>query len=213
MWRWRTSFQMEVGRVRARLKRATDGVVIQGWIMGEAQAGFLIHSTTCEEILPGDPFVCEVYSFKWTVTCLAVARFITSAQPGEDGTRELTVALERVQTVTVSRGQGNERVLAQGLTAAIWGSSGTMANGCNVRDISRRGLAVEAPDLIEPNTEVSVVVDGVGESITLACIVRYFKPIRAGFRIGLEVSTQDRVSAAKWSQIVAESQATMRQAA
>ncbi len=89
---------MELGNVRAKLRRATDGVVLQGWIVGEKDTSFLFTAVTEMPVYPGDPFVCEFFGLEWTVTSLAVARFINDGKHNDQGEREVTVALEQVRT-------------------------------------------------------------------------------------------------------------------
>ncbi len=204
---------MELGNVRAKLRRATDGALIQGWIVGERDISFLFTAQTDVAVCPGDPFVCEFFALEWTVTSLAVARFINHGTPNDAGEREITVALEQVRTVSVSRGKGNERILVDGFTAALWGKSGRMANGCTVQDISRKGLSVLVPDGVEPDSEINVVVEGAGDPMTLTCQVRYCRRTKQGFRIGLMISSADRVTSAKWSQIVNDRRAQRAEAA
>ncbi len=103
-------------------------------------------------------------------------------------------------------------MLVQGLTAALWSGSGRMANGCAVQDISRKGLSVLTPDAVDPETELTLVIEGAGDPMSLTCMVRYCRPANQGYRLGLLISGADRVTSAKWTQVVGD-QREKRQAA
>ncbi len=193
---------MKTGNVRAKLTRTSDAVVLQGWVLGENDTSFVFCASNGTEVLPGQAFICEVYGLEWIVTHLAVARVVTVGKCQDEQTCDLTLALDRVQTISVARGAGTERVLVDGFTACLWGSSGKVAGECPIKDVSSRGLGVIVPEVITPESDVTVVVEGGDEPLTLTCTVRYCRPERGAHRIGLAIVSADRLTVAKWTQIV-----------
>lgn len=193
---------MKTGNVRAKLSRTTDGIVLQGWVLGENDTSFVFCSSSGTEVQPGQAFICQVYGLEWIVTHLAIVRVVTVGESHDDGTFDLTLALDRVQTISVARGAGSERVLVDGFSACLWGSSGKVAGECTIKDVSSRGMGVIVPESITPESEVTVVVEGGDEPLTLTCTVRYCRPERGAHRIGLAIVSADRLTVAKWTQIV-----------
>ena len=193
---------MATGNVRARLFRAKDGAVIHGWVVGERGNGFLLSTESQVPIQSGESFLCELFSLDSIVKSVAVAK-IVDTRPGTDSEPAMTtVALERVQVVSVSKGKGNERIRVDSVTANLLGPAGFAPKGCPVLDISSKGMAVVVPGELEEGREILVDVLGVEFPISLTCTVRYCRAFEAGFRVGLQLTGMDRVATAKWAQIV-----------
>jgi hypothetical protein len=190
----------ELSGTRCRLQRLRDLRFFAGWIR-KASAQKLEVELVDGSVEVGDQFqfeaAIELGLVRFTCDCIELSdQFATLGNAGE---------------VHFGTPGQEPRYRSSTLTAKLTGFD--FAVECDVVDLSISGLGIEVPDPMPRFATVKVTVDGPYGSVKCKGMVRYCRPAEDGYRVGLQIEFEDRLSNAMWMRLLNRASSGLENAA
>lgn len=179
---------------RGRFIRVEDFAEFRGWIIGERDLRFVVQLQGEVDVQVGQELLAEVYLLDWA---LKVRSRVVQVTP-RPGSEPATIIVMDALTLNAQHGGGRERFRVQGMKAVVSTKTARLAGECDVLDISLDGLGMMLPDEPRSGTMLKVQIGNAPDPFIFETEVRYAQRTDAGFRTGLLIRHQDRISERKW---------------
>jgi hypothetical protein len=173
---------------RATLQRLRDAKILHGWVHAFDVAWLAVRLSASAPIAVEDRFACRIFGVGGDFSFDATLRAVPPAEASP-----CLIGLEPEGTIHVVPSHGDPRY-ARSVTGTIEGLPVTIC------DVSPGGVGL----ITEFSIRTGEVVDVCVEGVEVRAEVRYCRRQRdtGAYRVGLKLKELDRVTRARWTEVV-----------
>ncbi len=183
------SYAIELEHCRAQMQRVFDSKIYRGWVRGSNADSVVIESPQADEFAEGQEYHVEIASKERRMTFRARIRSCATE-------RAIFVITSDVQFHAVIE-EMRARVCDRLHCVLVHDGNSIVGR---LIDISDTGLALECPIALERGERRQVLLQSPSGLIEGEAEIRYCRPLegKPGFRIGVRVHVDQRVSRGRW---------------